>query len=115
TEGLELMEGPLFRAQKGFDGWPQSEGVVVAMTTIITNYALMLIDLAVEVDDFALVARTTAAAGQVLDNPVSEFPFRQKEEEYAEACGDDQLVASVGAAREKLLAYLRDEDSLATP
>jgi len=115
TEGLELMEGPLFRAQKGFDGWPQSEGVVVAMTSVITNYALMLIDLAVEVDDFALVARTTAAAGQVLDNPVSEFPFRQKEEEYAEACGDDQLVASVSAAREKLLAYLRDEDSLATP
>jgi len=115
TAGLDLMEGPLFRAQKGFDGWPQSEGVVVAMTSIITNYALMLIDLAVEVDDFALVARTTAAAGRVLDNPVSEFPFRQKEEEYAEACGDDELVASVDAAREKLLAYLRDEDSLATP
>ena len=115
SAGLDLMEGPLFRAQKGFDGWPQSEGVVVAMTTVITNYALMLIDLAVEVDDFALVARTTAAAGQVLDNPVSEFPFRQKEEEYAEACGDDDLVASVDAAREKLLAYLRDEDSLATP
>jgi|GEM_PF-2557445 len=115
SAGLDLMEGPLFRAQKGFDGWPQSEGVVVAMTTVITNYALMLIDLAVEVDDFALVARTTAAAGQVLDNPVSEFPFRQKEEEYAEACGDNDLVASVDAAREKLLAYLRDEDSLATP
>jgi nucleoid-associated protein YgaU len=113
--GLALMQGPLFRAQKGFDGWPQSEGVVVAMTTVITNYALMLIELAVEVDDFALVARTTAAAGQVLDNPVSEFPFRQKEEEYAEACGDDVLVASVDAARDKLLAYLRDEDSLATP
>ena len=115
TDGLVLMEGPLFRAQKGFDGWPQSEGVVVAMTTIVTNYALMLIDLAVEVDDFALVARTTAAAGQVLDNPVSEFTIRQKEEEYAEACGDEKLVASVSAAREKLLSYLRDEDSLATP
>jgi hypothetical protein len=115
TDGLVLMEGPLFRAQKGFDGWPQSEGVVVAMTTIVTNYALMLIDLAVEVDDFALVARTTAAAGQVLDNPVSEFTIRQKEEEYAEACGDEELVASVSAAREKLLTYLRDEDSLATP
>lgn len=115
TDGLVLMEGPLFRSQKGFDGWPQSEGVVVAMTTIVTNYALMLIDLAVEVDDFALVARTTAAAGQVLDNPVSEFTIRQKEEEYAEACGDEELVASVSAAREKLLTYLRDEDSLATP
>ena len=115
TDGLVLMQGPLFRAQKGFDGWPQSEGVVVAMTTIVTNYALMLIDLAVEVDDFALVARTTAAAGQVLDNPVSEFTIRQKEEEYAEACGDEDLAASVSAARQKLLTYLRDEDSLATP
>jgi hypothetical protein len=114
-DGLDLMKGPLFRARKGFDGWPHSEGVVVAMTSVITNYARRLIELAVEVDDIALVVRTTAAAGSVLDNPVAEFPFRQVEEEYAEACGDEQLAASVDTARQRLLAYLQDDDSLATP
>ena len=114
-DGLEFMKGPLFRARKGFDAWPHSEGIVVAMTSVVTNYARRLIDLAVEVDDIALVVRTTASAGRVLDNPVAEFPFRQLEEEYAAACGDEQLVASVDQARQRLLAYLQHDDSLATP
>lgn len=112
-DGLDLMHGPLFRARKGFDGWPHTEGVVQAMTVVITNYARQLIELAVEVDDIALVVRTSAAAGRVLDNPAVESPFRQVEEQYAEACGDEQLIASVKGARQRLLEYLRDEDSLA--
>lgn len=113
-DGLDLMNGPLFRARKGFDGWPHSEGITVAMTATIQSYATRLIELAVEVDDIALVVRTTAAAGRVLDNPVSEFPFRQVEQAYAEACGDDDLAASVAAARRKLLDYMNNQDSLAT-
>lgn len=114
-DGLDLMHGPLFRSRKGFDGWPHSEGIVVAMTSVITNYACRLIDLAVEVDDIALVVRTTAAAGRVLDNPVAEFPFRQAEEEYAALCGDEKLVASVTSAQQRLLSYLQNYDSLAEP
>ena len=40
---------------------------------------------------------------------------QEVEEEYAEACGDEQLAASVDTARQRLLAYLQDDDSLATP
>jgi hypothetical protein len=108
------MEGPFFRARAGFN-WVHSEGVVASMTSVVTNYARMLIELAVEVDDIPLVCRTTAAAGRVLDNPVAEFPFRQIEEQYAEACGDEGLLASVDTARERLRKYLRDDDALATP
>ena len=114
ADGLNLMSGPLFRARKGFDGWPHTEGVVQAMTAVITNYARYLIELAADVDDIALVVRTSASAGRVLDNPAVEGPFRQVEEEYAEACGDEQLIASVECARKRLLEYLRHEDSLAT-
>ena len=112
-DGLELMEGPLFRARKGFDGWPQSEGVVVAMTAIVQSYATRLIGLAVDVDDIALVIRTTATAGRVLDNPLSEFPMRQAELAYAEACGDTDLLASVEGARRRLIEYIDADDALA--
>jgi hypothetical protein len=112
-DGLELMEGPLFRARKGFDGWPQSEGVVVSMTAIVQTYATRLIGLAVEVDDIALVIRTTATAGRVLDNPLSEFPMRQAEQAYAEACGDTDLLASVEGARQRLIEYIDTDDALA--
>lgn len=112
-DGLELMEGPLFRARKGFDGWPQSEGVVVSMTAIVQSYATRLIGLAVDVDDIALVIRTTATAGRVLDNPLSEFPMRQAEQAYAEACGDSELLASVEGARQRLIEYIDTDDALA--
>ncbi len=112
-DGLELMEGPLFRARKGFDGWPQSEGVVVSMTAIVQSYATRLIGLAVDVDDIALVIRTTATAGRVLDNPLSEFPMRQAEQAYAEACGDTDLLASVEGARQRLIEYIDTDDALA--
>jgi hypothetical protein len=114
ADGLDLMRGPLFRARKGFDAWPHTEGVVQAMTSVVTNFARDLIELAAEVDDIALVVRTTACAGHVLDNPAVEAPFRQAEAEYADACGDEQLIASVECARKRLLDYLRGEDSLAT-
>jgi hypothetical protein len=71
--------------------------------------------LAVEVDDVALVYRTAAAAGRVLDSPIAEFPFRQIEEDYAQACGDEQLLASVDKARQRLHKYRRDDDARATP
>jgi nucleoid-associated protein YgaU len=112
-DGLELMEGPLFRARKGFDGWPQSEGVVVSMTAIVQSYATRLIGLAVDVDDIALVIRTTATAGRVLDNPLSEFPMRQAEQAYAGACGDTELLASVEGARQRLIEYIDTDDALA--
>ena len=112
-DGLSLMEGPLFRARKGFDGWPQSEGVVVAMTAIVQSYATRLIELAVDVDDIALVIRTTATAGRVLDNPLSEFPMRQAEQAYAEACGDSELLASVEGARQRLIEYIDADDAFA--
>lgn len=112
-DGLELMEGPLFRARKGFDGWPQSEGVVVSMTAIVQSYATRLIGLAVDVDDIALVIQTTATAGRVLDNPLSEFPMRQAEQAYAEACGDTELLASVEGARQRLIEYIDTDDALA--
>ena len=114
ADGLDFMAGPLFRARKGFDGWPHTEGVVQAMTAVVSNYARDLIELAAEVDDIALVVRTSACAGHVLDNPAVEAPFRQVEAEYAEACGDEQLIASVECARKRLLDHLRHEDSLAS-
>ncbi|WP_420451770.1 hypothetical protein [Ilumatobacter sp.] len=112
-DGLELMKGPLFRARKGFDGWPQSEGVAVAMTAVVQSYATRLIELAVDVDDIALVIRTTATAGRVLDNPLSEFPMRQAEQAYADACGDTELLASVEGARQRLIEYIDADDALA--
>jgi nucleoid-associated protein YgaU len=112
-DGLELMEGPLFRARKGFDGWPQSEGVVVSMTALVQSYATRLIGLAVDVDDIALVIRTTATVGRVLDNPLSEFPMRQAEQAYAEACGDTDLLASVEGARQRLIEFIDTDDALA--
>ncbi len=47
--------------------------------------------------------------------PVAEFPFREAEEVHAEACGHEQLAASVDTARRRLLCYLNNHNSLATP
>jgi hypothetical protein len=104
------MEGPLFRARSGFDGWPQSKGVAVAMTAVLQSYAMCLIELAVDVDDVALVIRT---AGRVVDNPLSEFPMRQAERAYADACGNTDLLASVEGARQRLIEYIDTDDSYA--
>lgn len=112
-DGLDLMRGPLFRARRGFDFWPHSEGVIVAATSVIQTYACRLIDLAAEADDAALVLRTTKTCGCVLDNPLAEFPIRQAEQAYAEASGNDELLASVERARRRLLEHIDTDDTFA--
>jgi hypothetical protein len=112
-DGLDLMRGPLFRARRGFDFWPHSEGVIVAATSVIQTYASRLIDLAAEADDAALVLRTTKTCGCVLDNPLAEFPIRQAEQAYAEASGNDELLASVERARRRLLEHIDTDDTFA--
>ena len=112
-DGLELMRGPLFRARRGFDFWPHSEGVVVRATNIIQSYACRLIELAAEADDPALVLRATSTSGCVLDNPLAEFPIRQAEQAYADASGNDDLLASVERARRKLLEHIDNDDTFA--
>ncbi len=82
------------------------------MTAIVQSYATRLIELAVD-DDIALVLRTTATAGRVLDNPLSEFPMRQAEQAYAEACGDSELLASVESARQRLIEYIDADEAFA--
>lgn len=112
-DGLELMRGPLFRARRGFDFWPHSEGVVVRATNIIQSYACRLVELAAEADDPALVLRATTTSGCVLDNPLAEFPIRQAEQAYADASGNDDLLASVERARRKLLDHIDNDDTFA--
>ncbi len=73
--------------------------MIVAATSVIQTYACRLIELAAEADDPALVLRTTKTCGCVLDNPLAEFPIRQAEQAYAEASGNDELLASVEHAR----------------
>jgi hypothetical protein len=83
------------------------------MTGIIQAYATRLIELAADARDTALVIRTTSTSGRVLDNPLAEFPMRQAEHLYAQACGDDALLASVESARKKLIAYIDTDDTYA--
>ena len=112
-DGLDLMRGPLLRSRRGFDFWPHSEGVIVAATNVIQNYACRLVELAAEADDAALVLETTQTVSCVLDNPLAECPIRQAEQAYAEASGNEELLASVERARRKLLEHIDNDDTFA--
>ena len=47
----------------------------------------------------------------MLDNPLAEFPIRQAEQVYADASGNDDLLASVERARRKLLEHIDNDDT----
>ena len=113
TGGLDLMNGPLLRSRRGYEFWPNSEGVVAAMTSILQTYTARLIELAAEAKDAALIVTSTARAACVLDDPLAELPIRQIEQTVAQALGDDRLQRSVKAARIRLDEYLDGADPLA--
>ena len=112
-DGLELMGGPLFRARKGYN-WAVAEGYQSYAAQLVIAYATMLMDLAMERDDIALVLQTAAVASRVVDDPMMEVPMRRAETAYAEASGHPELVESVATAKRRLLDYVQNEDSLAT-
>ena len=80
---------------------------------MITAYATMLMELAFDVDDLALVLQTAGAAGRVIDDPVAQCPMRELERHIAEASGDPDLAASVLEARRRLHAHTEEFDPLA--
>ena len=80
---------------------------------MIQNYACRLVELAAEADDAALVLETTKTVSCVLDNPLAEFPIRQAEQAFADASGNDDLLASVERARRKLLEHIDNDDTFA--
>lgn len=111
--GLDLMKGPLLRSRRGYEFWPNSEGVVAAMTSTLQTYTARLIELAAEAKDAALIVTATARAACVLDDPLAEVPIRQIQQTIAQALGDDRLQRSVDAARLRLDEYLDEVDPLA--
>lgn len=113
TGGLDLMNGPLLRSRRGFEFWPNSEGVVAAMTSVLQTYTARLIEAAADAKDAALIVTSTARAACVLDDPLAELPIRQIEHTVAQSLGDDHLQRSVDAARIRLDEYLDEVDPLA--
>jgi nucleoid-associated protein YgaU len=112
-DGLTLFNGPPFRGQrKGYD-WAGPEGITAHIHNVVNAYATMLMQLAFDLDDLALVLQTAGAAGRVIEDPTAELPMRDLERHIAEASGDPDLAASVLEARRRLHAYTEDVDPVA--
>lgn len=111
-DGLGLFGGPPFRARRGY-GWAWPEGVAMRVHGIVIEYATRLMELAFDVDDLALVLQTVGCAGRVIDDPLTERPFRDLAREYAEASSDPDLAAAVSVAHQRLRDYVDDVDRVA--
>ena len=112
-DGIDLMRGPLLRARKGYEFWPNTEGVTATMTSVLQTYATRLIELAAQANDTTLIVTTTARASRVLDDPLAELPIRQIEQALSNTISDDRLQQSVTDARRRLLSHLDETDPLA--
>lgn len=110
--GLPLLRGPLFRVRSGYR-WVSPEGITSQLQSGVIDYAARLMELAMEVDDIALVLRATSIAGCVLDDPMVELPIRNVEKHYADATGSPELAQSVLAAKHRFMEYVNTEDALA--
>jgi len=111
-DGLAMFGGPAFRARKGYD-WAYPEGIVANIHATVLAYATHLMDLAFERNDIALVLETVRCAGRVIDDPLAEMPMRELERDYAQACSDPELAASVTEAHRRLAQYVDEVDRLA--
>ena len=111
-DGLPLLRGPLFRVRSGYR-WVSPEGITSQLQSGVIDYAARLMELAMEVDDIALVLKATSIAGCVLDDPMVELPIRNVEKHYADATGSPELAQSVLAAKHRFMDYVNTEDALA--
>ncbi len=111
-DGLPLLRGPLFRVRSGYR-WVSPEGITSQLQSGVIDYAARLMELAMEVDDIALVLKATSIAGCVLDDPMVELPIRNVEKHYADATGSPELAQSVLAAKHRFMEYVNTEDALA--
>lgn len=111
-DGLPLLRGPLFRVRSGYR-WVSPEGITSQLQSGVIDYAARLMELAMEVDDIALVLRATSIVGCVLDDPMVELPIRNVEKHYADATGSPELAQSVLAAKHRFMEYVNTEDALA--
>ena len=111
-DGLPLLRGPLFRVRSGYR-WVSPEGITSQLQSGVIDYAARLMELAMEVDDIALVLKATSIAGCVIDDPMVELPIRNVEKHYADATGSPELAQSVMAAKHRFMEYVNTEDALA--
>lgn len=111
-DGLPLLRGPLFRVRSGYR-WVSPEEITSQLQSGVIDYAARLMELAMEVDDIALVLKATSIAGCVLDDPMVELPIRNVEKHYADATGSPELAQSVLAAKHRFMEYVNTEDALA--
>ena len=94
-DGLVWFGGPAFRGGGDGYGWIGPEGVLTRITNVVIAYATMLMELAFDADDLALVLQAAAAAGRVIDDPVALMPMSEVQRQFAEASGDPDLTAAV--------------------
>lgn len=111
-DGLTLLRGPLFRVRSGYR-WVSPEGITAQFQSGVIDYVARLMELAMEVDDIALVLKATSIAGCVIDDPMVELPIRNVEKHYADATGSPELAQSVLAAKHRFMEYVNTEDALA--
>ena len=112
-DGLAWFGGPAFRGGGDGYGWIGPEGVLTRITNVVIAYATMLMELAFDADDLALVLQAAAAAGRVIDDPVALMPMSEVQRQFAEASGDPDLTAAVVEAHRRLRAHADAYDPLA--
>ena len=112
-DGLAWFAGPAFRGGGDGYGWIGPEGVLTRITNVVIAYATLLMELAFDADDLALVLQAAAAAGRVIDDPVALMPMSEVQRQFAEASGDPDLTAAVVEAHRRLRAHADAYDPLA--
>jgi nucleoid-associated protein YgaU len=111
NDGMDLMAGPAFQAQKGYN-WAAPQGVQARVAAIVNAYATRLMHLALEADRLDLVHEAVRRAELVIDDVIAETPVHRLEREVADATGDPALRAGVTDAQRRLSAYVERTDSL---
>jgi hypothetical protein len=112
-DGLVWFAGPAFRGGGDGYGWIGPEGVLTRITNVVIAYATLLMELAFDADDLALVLQAAAAAGRVIDDPVALMPMSEVQRQFAEQSGDPDLTAAVVEAHRRLRAHADTNDPLA--
>ena len=112
-DGLVLFQGPAFRGPVTGYSWTAPEGILQRVSTIVNNYAKLLMELAFDADDLPLVLEAAGHAGRVVDDPIALYPLQEVQGQMAEACGDPELTAAVTEARRRLRDHVDQYDPLA--
>ena len=111
-DGLSLFNGPAFRGtRKGYD-WAPSEMVLAKVANIVNAYTTLLMQLAFDNDDIALVLETAKCGGRVVDDPIAFSPVQDVQRQMAEASADPDLAEAVLEAHRRLLAHAEQYDPL---